>query len=187
MGRSPKPARPAKPRVSPEDEALFLGAIDGAVPLAGRDRVPVVPPKVLVTPPATLPPRQAITLEGTTDEVSGRGPGVNRAQLGELRRGAVRAEATLDLHGLTTASAIPALDAFLLESVRLRRTHVAQALDVAAPALAIGADVPAAALERMLQAPVPDAAYRLLGDLGWRYQAYRNGLAQRALRAQPLA
>jgi NAD(P)H-dependent FMN reductase len=66
-------------------------------------------------------------------------------------------------------------------------THVAQALDVAAPALAIGADVPAAALERMLQAPVPDAAYRLLGDLGWRYQAYRNGLAQRALRAQPLA
>lgn len=124
MGRSPKPARPAKPRVSPEDEALFLGAIDGAVPLAGRDRVPVVPPKVLVAPPATLPPRQAITLEGTTDEVSGRGPGVNRAQLGELRRGAIRAEATLDLHGLTTASAIPALDAFLLESVRLRRRCV---------------------------------------------------------------
>ena len=89
MGRSPKPARAPKPRVSPEDEALFLGAIDGAVPLAGRDRVKLVPPKVLVTPPAVLPPRQAITLEGTADEVGGRGPGVNRTQLAELRRGIV--------------------------------------------------------------------------------------------------
>lgn len=66
-------------------------------------------------------------------------------------------------------------------------THVAQALDVAAPALAAGAGVPDAAIELMMKAPMPDAAYRLLGDLGWRYQAYRNGLAQRALRARPLA
>jgi len=64
--------------------------------------------------------------------------------------------------------------------------HVAQALDVAAPALAAGADVPAAALEQMLKAPIPDAVYRFLGDLGWRYQAYQHGVAQAALRAQPL-
>jgi hypothetical protein len=33
---------------------------------------------------------------------------------------------------------------------------------------------------------MPDIAYRLAGDLGWRYQAYKNGLAQAALRSRPL-
>ncbi len=124
MGRSAKPARPPKPRVSPEDEAMFLGAIGGAVPLTGRDRVKLEPPKTLVTPPAVLPPRQAITLEGGGDDVSGRGPGVSRTQLAELRRGNLRAEATLDLHGMTTAVAQPALETFLLESARAHRRCV---------------------------------------------------------------
>ncbi|MBK9029836.1 MAG: Smr/MutS family protein [Myxococcales bacterium] len=124
MGRQSKPARAPRPRVSPEDEALFLGAIDGAIPLAQRDRVPPMPVKTAVIPAAVLPPLQAMTLEGTDDEVSARAPGVNRAQLAELRRGSVRVEATLDLHGLTTAAAAPALERFLLESVRLRRRCV---------------------------------------------------------------
>jgi|JI6StandDraft_1071083.scaffolds.fasta_scaffold217500_2 DNA-nicking Smr family endonuclease len=124
MARKERAPRPARPRVSPEDEAMFLGAIGGAVPLAARDRVKVEPVKVAVVPAAVLPPTQAITLEGTEDDVSGRGPGVNRTQVAELRRGAVRAEATLDLHGLTTAAAAPALEKFLLESVRLRRRCV---------------------------------------------------------------
>lgn len=124
MGRPPKPAKAPRPRVSPEDEALFLGAIGGATPLVGRDRVPVVPVKTAVVPAAALPPTRPLTLEGGDDDVSGRAPGVNRTQLAELRRGAVRAEATLDLHGLTTAAAVPALDRFLLESTRLRRRCV---------------------------------------------------------------
>jgi hypothetical protein len=64
--------------------------------------------------------------------------------------------------------------------------HVKRALDVAAAALIHGGDVPEAAIELMMKSPLPDAAYRLLGDLGWRYQAYQHGLAQRELRARPL-
>ena len=124
MGRRPRPPASSRPRVSPEDEALFLGAIDGAVPLPGRDRVRAVPVRVAVTPPAVLPPRQAMTLEADGDGRYARAPGVNRAQLAELRRGQIRAEATLDLHGLTTAEAVPALERFLLESARLRRRCV---------------------------------------------------------------
>jgi hypothetical protein len=38
----------------------------------------------------------------------------------------------------------------------------------------------------MAQAPMPDMLYRLLGDLGWRLQAYQHGLPQRALLKRPL-
>lgn len=65
--------------------------------------------------------------------------------------------------------------------------HVRRALDQAAPCLARGEAIPSAAIEQMAQSPIPDIVYRISGDLGWRYQAYKNGLAQAALRAQPLA
>jgi hypothetical protein len=64
--------------------------------------------------------------------------------------------------------------------------HVSRALAIALPALASGDDVPPAALEAMMQTPLPDVAYRVLGDLGWRYRAYKNGLRQRDLLARPL-
>ena len=38
----------------------------------------------------------------------------------------------------------------------------------------------------MLVAPMPDVAYRIMGDLGWRYQGYAHGVAQAQLRARPL-
>jgi hypothetical protein len=64
--------------------------------------------------------------------------------------------------------------------------HVRGALDLAVPCLARGETVTIEAIERMAQSPMPDAVYRVAGDLGWRYQAHRNGLAQAALRARPL-
>ncbi len=64
--------------------------------------------------------------------------------------------------------------------------HVKKALDLAAPCLARGEVVPSAAIEQMAASPMPDMAYRLMGDAGWRYQAHKNGLAQAALRARPL-
>jgi hypothetical protein len=64
--------------------------------------------------------------------------------------------------------------------------HVRAALDLAAPCLARGDAIPTDAIERMAASPMPDALYRLMGDLGWRHQVYRNGLAQAALRARPL-
>jgi hypothetical protein len=64
--------------------------------------------------------------------------------------------------------------------------HVQLALDLATTALARGAPIPLDAIATMAKAPLPDAMYRLMGDLGWRYQAHRNGLAQRDLRRRPL-
>ncbi len=64
--------------------------------------------------------------------------------------------------------------------------HVNGALSLAVPCLARGEPIPTEAIERMAQSPMPDAVYRVAGDLGWRYQAYKNGLAQSALRARPL-
>jgi DNA-nicking Smr family endonuclease len=103
---------------------MFLGAIDGAVPLNGRDRVPVVPVRTAIVPAAVLPPLQPLAVEGSGGDVSARAPGVNRAQIAELRRGRVRAEATLDLHGHTTAEAAPLLERFLLDAARSRRRCV---------------------------------------------------------------
>lgn len=64
--------------------------------------------------------------------------------------------------------------------------HVKRALDLAVPSLARGEAIPLDAIERMAASPMPDIAYRIAGDLGWRYQAHKNGLAQAALRARPL-
>lgn len=66
------------------------------------------------------------------------------------------------------------------------REHIKRALDAAAVSLAEGGSVPPEALEAMVESALPDAVYRLLGDLGWRYQAWQHGVAQSALRAQPL-
>jgi hypothetical protein len=64
--------------------------------------------------------------------------------------------------------------------------HVKRALDAATVALSLGENIPPEALTAIIETPFPDSAYRAMGDLGWRYQAYKNGLAQGALRARPL-
>jgi hypothetical protein len=61
-----------------------------------------------------------------------------------------------------------------------------EALDLAVPALAAGNVVPREAIEAMARAPMPDAFYRLMGDLGWRWQAHQNGVPQKELHARPL-
>jgi hypothetical protein len=64
--------------------------------------------------------------------------------------------------------------------------HVKRAIDIAAAGLIRSGGVPETAIELMMKAPMPDAVYRLMGDLGWRHRAHQNGLAQRDLRARPL-
>jgi multimeric flavodoxin WrbA len=64
--------------------------------------------------------------------------------------------------------------------------HIKHALDLAAAALARGDNVPTAALEAMIKPPLPDVLYRLVGNLGWRYQAYRSHMHQNELSARPL-
>ncbi len=64
--------------------------------------------------------------------------------------------------------------------------HVVRALDTAAPALSAGRPLPPEAIAEMARAPIPDALYRRMGDLGFRWQAHKNGLPQSALHARPL-
>jgi multimeric flavodoxin WrbA len=64
--------------------------------------------------------------------------------------------------------------------------HVKRALDSAVHALARGENIPEAAIEGMADKAISDALYRFLGGLGWRYQAYKNGIPQSSLTARPL-
>jgi multimeric flavodoxin WrbA len=73
-----------------------------------------------------------------------------------------------------------------LDAQRGPADHVRSALDLAVPCLARGEAIPSDAIGRMVASPMPDAVYRLIGDLGWRYQVHKNGLSQAALRARPL-
>ncbi len=123
MGRNPE-RKSKRPAVSPEEEHLFLEAIAGATPLAGRDRVRPMPVKAAIVRIEPLPPRRPLTIEVDGGRVSARAEGVNRAQVGALRAGKVRAEATLDLHGNTVAEAMPLLERFLLDAARVRRRCV---------------------------------------------------------------
>jgi multimeric flavodoxin WrbA len=73
-----------------------------------------------------------------------------------------------------------------LEHANGPTAHVVEALDLAVPALAAGNVVPREAIEAMARAPMPDAFYRLMGDLGWRWQAHQNGVPQKELHARAL-
>lgn len=102
--------------MSPEEQALFLQAVAGARPLDPRDRVrlaprPAAPPAPRVAP--VVPTPIALTIEGSGDVIAARAPGVNRAQVADLRAGRVRVEATLDLHGDSSAEATARLRGFL--------------------------------------------------------------------------
>ena len=62
--------------------------------------------------------------------------------------------------------------------------NVVQALDLAAATLAAGEPVPDEAVALMAQPMMPVRMYTLMGGLGWRKQAWDNGV-YRQLRAQP--
>lgn len=109
------------PVVSPEEQALFLAAIDGARPLPGRDRVAVPPPPPSVVRVVEPPPAVALTVEGDGRCYAARAPGVSRAQVAELRSGKVHVEETLDLHGLTVEAGLARLREFVTAAAALRR------------------------------------------------------------------
>jgi DNA-nicking Smr family endonuclease len=110
-----------RPVVSPEDQALFLAAIDGAKPLSGqhRDRVAVPPPPPSPVRVVELPSAVKLTVEGDGRSYTARAPGVSRAQASELRNGKVRAEETLDLHGMTVEAGLARLREFVVASSKL--------------------------------------------------------------------
>src|SRR5215510_8033770 len=106
--------KPRRPVVTPEDQALFLAAVDGARPLDKRDRLPIPPPPPSPVRVAELPPQVKLSVEGDGRRYTARAPGVSRAQLSELRTGKLHTEATLDLHGQTVELARQQLLVFLV-------------------------------------------------------------------------
>jgi DNA-nicking Smr family endonuclease len=113
-----------RPVVSPEDQALFLEAIEGATPLGTRDRIAVPRPEPSPVRVVEPPPPVALTVEGDGRRYAARAPGVSRAQITELRAGKLRVEDTLDLHGETVEAARQRLREFLMTAQRNGRRCV---------------------------------------------------------------
>ena len=104
-----------------------MDAIAGTLPMNGseRDRVRLAPkPEGAPAVIDRTPPAITLSVERGGEAIVARAPGVNRAQLAELRRGRVRPEATLDLHGKTVDEADAALRRFLSDAARGRRRCV---------------------------------------------------------------
>lgn len=106
--------------VSAEDQALFYAAIEGATPLDKRDRVPPAPTRSPVRA-SVLPPEVKLVIEGDGQRYAARAPGVSRAETAQLRAGKVRAEETLDLHGMTVEQGREKLREFMAGAAGLRR------------------------------------------------------------------
>jgi len=111
--------------VSAEDQALFYAAIEGATPLGVRDRVPAAPVKsaVKVSPPPVEVKLvvEAVAVGDDGQRYAARAPGVSRAETAQLRAGKVRAEETLDLHGMTVEQGREKLREFMAGAAGLRR------------------------------------------------------------------
>jgi DNA-nicking Smr family endonuclease len=110
--------------LTPEDQALFAEAMGGVTPLGSRDRVNVPPLPASPVRVAEFPPEVKLTVDGDGQRYAARSAGVSHAQISALRAGNVRAEATVDLHGMTVEPAVVALRKFLLESRQLARRCV---------------------------------------------------------------
>ena len=113
-----------RPVVSPEDQALFLAAVDGARPLDTRDRLPIPPPPPSPVRVVELPPEIKLVVEGDGQRYAARAPGVSRAQLAELRAGKLHTEETLDLHGHTVELGRQQLRDFVVAAHRIGRRCV---------------------------------------------------------------
>lgn len=117
-------ARGKRPVLDPEEQALFLKAVGDVRPLQQRDRLNVPPPPPSPLRVVELPPETKLAIDGDAQRYAARGPGVSRAQIAELRSGKIRAEATLDLHGLQVAPGLAQLRQFLIEQRNLARRCV---------------------------------------------------------------
>ena len=113
-----------RPVVSPEDQALFLAAVDGARPLDTRDRLPIPPPPPSPVRVVELPPEIKLVVEGDGQRYAARAPGVSRSQLAELRAGKLHTEETLDLHGQTVELGRQQLRDFVVAAHRIGRRCV---------------------------------------------------------------
>ena len=122
---------PKRRQPTPEEVELFRRAAGEVRPLAD-ERAHHTPPRRNARPrPAPTPGPQTLPEEPELPDFQGDHldfvrPGVQRKVARRLRRGQLRIEETLDLHGMTVAEAHRALERFLAEATDqgIRCVHV---------------------------------------------------------------
>jgi len=127
---APKRAAPVPTQPPPDDASLFRQAVAGVKPLDPRERERVdTPPPAAPARTRTDPDAEALAelcdlVAGTTpfdlsdsDEyVEGAMVGVDARLLRRLRSGDFALQGHIDLHGMTTEEARPAVDRFLAQA-----------------------------------------------------------------------
>lgn len=93
-------------------------------------------------------------------------------------------QARFDWSGALRLGGGPAIAGRPLEEVGGAATFTIRALDLAAEAIAAGEPLPAEASQAMSKPVIPAWGYRLMGWLGWRMEARKNGVL-RKLYARP--
>jgi DNA-nicking Smr family endonuclease len=124
---APSPTRIPAPSGAVDDDCRMLAReLAGVRPLQGPSRVPLTPSDPAgprrARPAASAP--WALTVERAGGRVMGAGAGVSHELVHDLGSGSLRAEATLDLHGLRAEVAGPRLVRFIATSAALGRRVV---------------------------------------------------------------
>jgi DNA-nicking Smr family endonuclease len=116
MARTPKKNRKLKPGISADEDALFQAAM-GDVDRLDDDGDPTMPPAAPAAPKAPMEPQprpyQPRPRTPLPHLEHGLSSDVDKRTLERLRRGRLRTEARLDLHGMTQDAAHRALTAFI--------------------------------------------------------------------------
>ena len=107
-------ARRGRGRLSAEDLALWRKTVASTTPL----RLPETPEPGAPTPPARQPAMKIRPLARAEKAPAPAPGGMDRKKAARLRRGKLKIEARLDLHGMTLAEAHPALNGFIAGAAR---------------------------------------------------------------------
>ena len=126
MVKKPKPNEvPAAKKLLPDDEtALFHSAMRDVDKLRGRKNANTIAPASKTTPIPRFTPRPESPRAGPSvrpnaalpNLAAGKSADVDSRTMDRLRRGRLRPEARLDLHGMTQDKAHRALDQFIAEA-----------------------------------------------------------------------
>mgnify|MGYP002712965998 CR=1 FL=1 len=115
-------------RLRPEEEELWRKVIEQTAPMhPGRPMT--APPPSTHTKPAKMPvpsfrigaaapprPPEADLAPGLSAQIARQPVAMDRKRFGHMKKGRLTPEARIDLHGMTTAQAHPALQRFILAS-----------------------------------------------------------------------
>jgi DNA-nicking Smr family endonuclease len=123
MAKKPdrKAARKRAARPTSDEEALFRAAMADAKPIERRNPVAEEPahpaPQPKKEKPAKIAPRAPIQPRNPLKSIleAGKAADLDRRTMDKLRKGKMRPEGRLDLHGMTANRALNALNAFLAD------------------------------------------------------------------------